>query len=140
MTKTVRSRLKAIVAERRKARRHQTRRAVALVAGVTFETAEGTELVTGRTRDVGKAGMSLSLPVNGRQQELLTVNGNASVVLALPKRKIILSATVMHSQLLAVNDPGRGMLVGLQIAQISPEDRRAYEEYVNSLKGISEPL
>ena len=138
MVKSVHSRLKRIVANQRQARRYRTRRAVALVAGITFETAAGAELVTGRTRDVGQAGMSLSLPIDGKQQsELVAANASARVVLMLPSRTINLLATIIHSHLLDERDPSRGMLVGLQITQISPEDGRAYEEYVDSLKGLS---
>jgi hypothetical protein len=140
MTKSVRSRLKTIIANRRQARRYQTRRGVALIAAITFETGAGAELITGRTRDVTETGLSLSLPIHDKQQqELMKVNASIRVVLALPGRKINLSATIIHKHLLEVTDPNRGMLVGLQIAQIAAEDQQAYKEYVASLKENQKP-
>ena len=135
MTKSVRSRLKTIVANRRRARRYQTRRAIALIAGITFETGAGTELVTGRTRDVGKDGLSLSLPIDDqRWRAVSAVTGSVRVVLALPDRTVNLSAAIIHSRLLDITDPDRGRLVGLRITQISPEDQQVYKEYLDSLQ------
>lgn len=140
MTKTVRSRLKTLVANRRQARRYRTRRAVALVAGITFETVTGAELVTGRTRDVTEEGLSLSLPIDDKhQQRQLAVDTIVRVVLALPSGTINLAAKIIHSHLLSASDPGRGMLIGLQITQISPEDHQAYKKYVDSLKEYQKP-
>src|SRR3982751_3720279 len=116
MTKSVRSRLKTIVANRRQARRYRTRQAIALVAGITLETEAGTELITGRTRDVTETGLSLSLPIADRQQQKqMAVNVSIRVVLALPSGTVNLAAKIIHSHLLSASDPGRGMLVGLHI-------------------------
>lgn len=132
--------MKTIVANRRQARRYRTKRAVALVAGIAFDTGTGAELVTGRTRDVTETGLSLSLPIDDKhQQRQLAVGASARVVLALPSGTINLSARIIHSHLLSASDPGRGMLVGLQITQISPEDHQAYKDYVDSLEEYQKP-
>src|SRR4051812_41414399 len=105
MTKSVRSRLKAIVTNRRQARRYKTRRAVALIAGLTFGRRGGTGLGRWRPRDGGRTGLSLSLPIDDKRwRELLAVKRSARVVLALPSGKINLSATIIHSRLLDVTD------------------------------------
>ena len=58
----MRNRLRKLLINRRQARRHEAQREVSLLVGMTIGEGAETESVTGRTRDVSEAGLSMSLP------------------------------------------------------------------------------
>jgi hypothetical protein len=92
-----------------------------------------TELVTGRTRDVSQTGLSMSLPLNSRQHELVRVGSSVRILLMLPTKTINIRAEVIHSEPLDEHDRDKGSLVGAQITQMSSEDETSYKEYLDSL-------
>lgn len=91
-------------------------------------------MITGRTRDLSEAGLSMSLPVNGSQRELLIVGSMARILLVLPTKTVNIRASIIHSQPLDDHDLDTGAIIGVQITQMSSDDATHYNEYLKSLK------
>src|SRR5688572_26235890 len=105
---TVRKRLRKLLANSRRARRHKAQREVSLIVGITLGEGAKTELITGRTRDLSEAGLSMSLPVNSSQRELLIAGSTARILLVLPQKTLNIRASIIHSQPLDNHDLDKG--------------------------------
>jgi hypothetical protein len=130
----VRNRLRKLLTNRRQARRHKAQREVSLLVGMTIGEGAEIELVTGRTRDLSQTGLSMSLPLNSRQRELVRVGSAVRILLMLPVRTVNIRAEVIHSEPLDEHDPDKGGLIGVQITQMASDDETSYKEYLDSLK------
>lgn len=127
----IRNKLSRFLPERRQAPRQVVQLEVSLVVGIAIEG--GSEVITGRTRDLSETGLSMSLPLNYRQREQAVKGTAARVLLVLPKKTVSMYAEIKHGQLLDEHDPGRGSLLGVLITDIDVEDKAIYLEYLSSI-------
>jgi hypothetical protein len=129
----MRNRLRKLLSNRRQARRHKAQREVSLLVGMTIGEGSETEFATGRTRDVSEAGLSMSMPLNSRQRELVVAGSQVRILLMLPTRTVSIRAEVIHSDYLDERDPDKGCLIGVRIRQMSSDDETSYKEFLTSL-------
>lgn len=130
----MRNRLRKLLTNRREARRHKAQREVSLLVGMTIGEGAQTESVTGRTRDLSEAGLSMSMPLDSRQHEIVRAGSSVRILLMLPSKTINIRAEVIHSEPLDERDPDKGALIGVRITQMASEDEAPYKEYLDSLK------
>jgi|SRR5215207_5112411 len=128
------SRLRELVADRRRAPRYR----VSLPVSVSLLDAEASAepaLVQGHTRDVSSDGLGLILPnirVGGRY--LVGDSVTLRVTLKLPEGYARLYGTPVRHEKLDTNDPETGFLVGLRLADTDARDSALLVDYINSLK------
>lgn len=127
---SVRTRMRRFLANRRKARRLKAENEISLVAGVTLGEAESAEFITGRTRDISKTGLSLSLPVTDLQRSLAAVGKSVTILLVLPTKTIHMQGDVVRSESIGESN----QIIGVQVTKINDSDKPSYEAYLSSLK------
>jgi hypothetical protein len=127
------SRLRELVADRRRAPRYR----VSLPVSVSLLDAEASAepaLVQGRTRDVSSDGIGVILPnirVGGRY--LVGDSVTLRVTLKLPDGYTRLYGTPVRYEKLDAADPEKGFLVGIRLTDTSERD---YALLVNYIKGL----
>jgi len=128
------SRLRQLVADRRRAPRYR----VSLPVSVSLLDAEASAepaLVQGHTRDVSGDGLALILPnirVGGRY--LVGDSVTLRVTLKLPEGYARLYGTPVRHEKLDANGPETGFLVGLRLTDTDARDHALLVNYINSLK------
>ena len=123
-------RVRRFLANRRKARRYNAEHKVSLIAGVALGVGGNAELLTGRTHDISKTGLSLSLPIEDeRQRALMVVDESARILLVLPTKTIHLRGEIVRT--LPLDD--KGQLIGVKIIHIDADDKASYREYLSTL-------
>src|SRR3954469_9986868 len=128
------SRLRELVADRRRAPRHR----VSLPVSVSLLDAEASAepaLVQGRTRDVSSGGIGVVLPnirVGGRY--LVGDSVTLRVTLKLPDGYARLYGTPVRYEKLEADGPDAGFFIGIRLTETSGRDHALLVEYMNSLK------
>jgi hypothetical protein len=112
-------------------RRYKAEHETSLVAGVALGEGVSPELITGRTRDISAAGLSLSLPITDESQRtLITVGKNIRILLVLPTKTVHVRGDVVRSLSLGESI----QLIGVEITQMEADDKAVYNKHLSSLR------
>lgn len=128
------SRLRELVADRRRSPRHR----VSLPVSVSLLGAEASAepvLVQGRTRDVSEDGLGVVLPhvrVGGRY--LVGDSVTLRITLKLPEAYARLYGTPVRHEKLDADGADAGFFVGIRLTDTDERDRTLFVNYINSLK------
>lgn len=130
-------RLRAVVANRRRAPRKRLRLpcVVALHDPKVAAASRRTSSLEAHTRDLSATGIALVTPAIRIGDRYLT-NSTLRLTLELPAGTItILAASVRYEQLPpdSHDSDETGYIIGVRILEMSEEDRARYEEYLGSL-------
>jgi hypothetical protein len=135
MSKTIRSKVRKIIANRRRFRRLKVAREAKLIVGLLSGEGARREHMIGQTCDISDEGMAILLPViSPKQRALLTVGTRARVVVALPLKTLQMDVTVVRSEFLDARDAGAGQAIAIEINRILGDNKAAYKEYLDSLQ------
>jgi hypothetical protein len=127
------ARLHRYIGDRRRAPRHGVRLAVALWLPDGPLNSNGVRhrspLLEGFTRDVSATGLALILPTIRIGEHYLIGEGrNLRLRLGLPAGEIQMDVTPVRYERLEEEQAEKGYLIGVQIAEMSDEDRQRYNE------------
>jgi hypothetical protein len=127
------ARLHRYIGDRRRAPRHGRRLAVTLWLPDGPLNANGvrrrSHALEGFTRDVSATGLALILPAIRIGEHYLIGEGrNLRLRLELPTGEIQMDVTPVRYERLEDEHTGKGYLIGVQIAEMSDEDRQRYNE------------
>lgn len=127
------SRLRELVADRRRSSRHR----VSLPVSVSLLDAEASAqpaLVQGRTRDVSAEGIGVILPhVRVGDRYLVGDSVTLRVTLKLPDGYARLYGTPVRHEKLDASGPDTGFLVGIRLTDTDERDRALLVDYIKSL-------
>lgn len=127
------SRLRELVADRRRAPRHRASLPVS-VSLLDAEASAEPALVQGRTRDVSENGLSVILPnirVGGRY--LVGDSVTLRVTLKLPEGYVRLYGTPVRYEKLEAEGADTGFVVGMRLTDTDERDRTLLVNYIKSL-------
>ena len=132
LIRTIATRLRELVGNRRRALRHRVRLPVfvSLLDGAPGDAPAG---VAGHTRDVSESGLALTLPairVGGRY--LAGDDVTLRLTLKLPETSVRLYGTPVRYERLEEGQPDPGFLVGIRFNDDG--DRALLSEYLKGLK------
>lgn len=128
------SRLRELVADRRRAPRHRASLPVS-VSLLDAEASAEPALVQGRTRDVSEEGLGLILPnirVGGRY--LVGDSVTLRVTLKLPEGYARLYGTPVRYEKFDAEGDDTGFLIGIRLTDTDERDRALLSNYIKSLK------
>jgi hypothetical protein len=124
-----------ISSERRQGPRHKVslRASVSVIEPETGESRGAAVLA--HTRDVSADGLCLVMPAARMGPHNLDEGGHAVlVVLVLPAgHSIKIEGRLAYCTPLKADEPAAGCLAGIQITALSPEDRAAYHDFMDTL-------
>ena len=140
LIRSIASRLREIVGNRRRAPRYIKQLEVELALIVSFANAkpkarddERALKLAGYTRDISSTGLALIVPsIRIGGQYITGENRKLEVKLKLPNGTITAKATPVRYNPLE-EDTDTGYLIGAQIVEMSDEDREQYEAYLRTL-------
>ena len=143
LIRSIASRLREIVGNRRRAPRYQARLEAGLALifsppharpGAEEEDGEALRLPGCYTRDVSATGLALIVPVIRIGGQYITgENRTLKITLKLPTDVIKLNATPVRYSPLEDNSGDTGYLIGVQIIWMSSEDRARFTAYLATL-------
>jgi hypothetical protein len=131
LIRTIASRLREIVGNRRRAQRHRARLPVFVSL---LDAGSGAPAgVAGHTRDVSESGLGVMLPViRVGDRYLVGDSVTLRVTLKLPDASARLYGTPVRYERLEEGQPDAGFLVGIRLTEDS--DRTILSAYLQSLK------
>jgi hypothetical protein len=136
-TRTLVSRLRQYVGDRRHSRRRSASLRFSLSLASPANALNGSRRVnsmTGQTRDVSERGLALIVPViTLGDHHLVGENRSLNVSLELPEGTVLMQVTPVRYERLDEQASETGYLLGVKITTIQAEDRARFEEYVASL-------
>jgi hypothetical protein len=134
LIRSVVSRVRMFVKDRRNSSRLRVRLLFSISVG---RKANGNgsghleRLLRGHTRDLSQNGLALNVPqVHLDGHHLATEERDLQLKLELPDGPISMLVTPSHYERLDETELGCGYLIGVQIVQISDEDRRRYLSFI----------
>jgi hypothetical protein len=141
LIRSIASRLREIVGNRRSAPRYLTHLEAGLALSISLPHAKpGSEKagqslkVAGYTRDVSATGMALIVPtIRIGGQYITGENRTLEIVLKLPTDQITVKATPVRYSPLEDDATDTGYLIGVQIIWMSNEDRARFNAYLATL-------
>ena len=134
LMRTIASRLREIVGNRRRAQRFKACLPVAVSLLDSRPRAHPSAL-EGETLDVSSSGLALVLPAVRIGDRYLTGDSHPlRVTLKLPEATINLNATPVRYEQLERDGEKIGYLVGVQITEMTDQDRPLFDEYLATLR------
>jgi len=138
-TRTMVSRFRQYVGERRRAKRHTVRLAFSISVAdraKSFNGARRTRVMEGHTLDLSTSGLALIVPaITLGEHHIVGENRSLNVKLQLPVEAIDLTVTPVRYESLEEHETETGYLIGVKILEMSDVDRAKFEKYVS---GFSE--
>ena len=139
LTHFIKARLRQFTDDRRQAQRYKARREVLVVSVALIEselaaTGEGEKFLAGHTRDISETGLAILLRTIRMGSRDLREKDVLRVVLALPRKIVILHTVVTRISMQNQRNLEEGYLIGVHIRDIGTEERTAYLEYLRSLQ------
>ena len=136
-TRTIVSRLRQYVGDRR----HSTRRNVRLMFSLSLDPPakvlngmSRTSSMVGHTLDLSAKGLALIVPaITLGDHHLVGENRSLSVKLELPEGPVVMQVTPVRYERLDEHASETGYLIGVKIIGMLAEDRARFAEYVASL-------
>jgi hypothetical protein len=135
--RTVVSRLRRFVGDRRRAKRQRVRLAFSLSIASPAKSLQGsrrTITMDGHTLDLSANGMGLIVPaITLDEHHLVGENRGLNVQLELPPGPVEMQVLPVRYERLEADASETGYLVAVKIVGMSQEDRTRYSEYVSTL-------
>jgi PilZ domain len=141
LIRSIASRLREIVGNRRRAPRYVTHLEVGLALSVSLSSLkprardDGQALrLAGYTRDISATGLALIVPaIRIGGQYITGENRTLEILLKLPSGTITVKATPVRYSPLDEEGVDTGYLIGAQIVHMSEEDRARFDAYLRTL-------
>jgi hypothetical protein len=140
-TRTIVSRLRQYVGDRR----HSTRQRVRL--NLSLSLASATKGLNGTRRVISLEGYTLDLSANGLalivpqitlgEHHLVGENRSLNVKLQLPGGPVEIEASPVRYQRLEEDQPDTGYLIAVKIVRMPDDDRARFSQYVATLRSSS---
>ena len=135
----IKAHLRRFTDDRRQAQRYKARREVLVVCVARIDSdvaaaGDSEKPLVGHTRDMSEKGMAILLRTIRAGSRDLREKDVLRVVLALPKKTIIMHTVVVRISLQNQRNPEQGYLIGVHIKDVGTEERTAYLEYLYSLQ------
>src|SRR5438477_11230972 len=129
------------VSERRAARRHRAQRAARLLftaapSGVksAADSAQPLPTLIGHTRDISETGLALVvLCMREGDSNFYGANKTMRVTLSLPTGNVEMKAAPVRYEWVEESGPGKSYVIGMQITEMSADDRQRFNEYLGKL-------
>ena len=131
--RSIASRLRQLVADRRRAPRHKVR----LPALVSLFDASGAQPanVSGHTHDVSEDGLAVVLPsIRIGDRYLVGDAVTLRVTLRLPDKNVRLYGTPVRYERLEEGQPDAGFVIGIRLTETDERDRALLADYQKTLK------
>jgi len=134
LIRTIASRLRQFVADRRRAPRHNVRLPV-VVSLLDAASNSQPASAAGHTHDVSEDGLAVVLP-NIRVGERYLVGDAVTlrVTLKLPDASVRLYGTPVRYERLEEGQPDPGFIIGIRLDEASEHDRALLYDYLKTLK------
>ena len=140
--RSIASRLREFVGNRRRAPRYVTHLEVGLALSVSMPggnamtRAAGQPLrLAGYTRDISASGLALIMPsIRIGGQYITGENRTLQIILKLPTGTIEIYGTPVRYSPLDEEGADTGYIIGVQITTMSDQDRARYNAYIESMK------
>lgn len=136
LLRAIAARLHRYIGDRRRAPRYRMRLPVTLwLPGATANGARRpSSVLEGFTRDLSTTGLALILPAIRIGEHYLTGQGrNLRLRLDLPGAPIEMDVIPVRYERLDEDETEKGYLIGVQIAEMSDEDRERYNERMRTV-------
>ena len=137
IARTIVSRLRQIMGDRRHARRQKTRLPFTLSISSPAKNLNGANRVSslaGHTLDLSRNGLALVVPaIRIGQSHLIGENRTLHVKLELPDGPIQIEVTPIRYETLEEHKSETGYLIGVKITKIAEEDRAALTAFYSTL-------
>jgi hypothetical protein len=143
LIRSIASRLREFVGNRRVAPRYVTHLEAGLALSITLpnakpraQDASESLRLAGYTRDISATGLALIVPtIRIGGQYLTGENRTLAIVLKLPSGHVQIKATPVRYSPLDEDATDTGYLIGVQITDMSDEDRARFNAYLETLGG-----
>jgi hypothetical protein len=137
LTRSIVSRLRQYMGDRRHAKRQKDRLAFTLSIASPAKSLNGAKRVnnlTGHTMDLSPNGMALVVPaIRLGQYHLVGEHRSLNVTLELPSGPVDMQVTPIRYETLEEHKSETGYLIGVKITKIADEDRAAFAAYYATL-------
>lgn len=137
IARTIVSRLRQIMGDRRHAKRQKIRLEFTLSIASPAKSLNGAKRINslaGHTLDLSPSGLALVVPaIRIGQYHLVGENRCLNVKLELPAGPVEMQVTPIRYETLEEHKSETGYLIGGKITKISEEDRAAFTAYYSSL-------
>lgn len=135
--RTIVSRFRQFVGERRRAKRQQTRLLFSISVASSAKSLNGTKRtisMKGHTMDISETGLALIVPaITLGEHHLVGENRSLNVRLELPVGPIEIKAKPVRYESLEDHESETGYLIGVQIASMSEEDSAKFGAFSSTL-------
>ena len=137
-TRTIVSRLRQYMGDRRHSRRQRVRLDLSLSLVSATKSLNGPRRINwmeGHTRDVSPNGMALVVPrITLGEHHLVGENRGLNLKLRLPSGLVEMLATPVRYERLEDDQDETGYLIAVKILRMSDNDRARFSEYVATLR------
>jgi PilZ domain len=135
LARTIVSRLRAFIGNRRHARRRPARLpCVVTIAERRFKSNGRAPSIEGFTRDLSSSGLGLAVPaIRIGEHYLVGDNRRLHVAVELPIETIQMLVTPVRYESLEDDETDIGYVIGVIIVEMSEHDREQYQNYVRRL-------
>jgi hypothetical protein len=136
--RTVVSRLRKFVGDRREVKRHRVRLALSISIASPAKSLKGsrrTIVMDGHTLDLSANGMALIVPaITLGEHHLVGENRSLNVQLELPLGPVEMQVVPVRYERLEEHAVETGCLMAVKIVGMSESERTRYQEYVSTLQ------
>ena len=137
-TRTIVSRLRQYVGDRRNSKRRRVRLSLSLSLVSATKGLNGTRRINwmdGHTQDLSPNGLALVVPrITLGEHHLVGENRGLNLKLHLPGGPVEMQATPVRYERLDEDQSETGYLIALKIVRMAVDDRARYSDYVASLR------
>lgn len=139
LTRSIVSRLRQYIGDRRHAKRHKVRLTFTLSLASSAKSLNGARRINslaGHTLDLSPTGLGLLVPdIHLGEYHLVGGNRSLNVKLELPSGPIEMRVTPIRYETLEEDENRTGYVIGVKIAEMTEEDRATFTAYISSLAG-----
>ncbi len=137
-TRTIVSRLRQYVGDRRRSKRQRARLSLSLSLASATKGLNGTRRISsmdGHTVDLSPNGLALIVPqITLGEHHLIGENRSLSLKLQLPDGPVEMQITPVRYERLEEHEHQTGYLIAVKIVRMPDGDRAKYSEYVAALR------
>src|SRR5688500_5208886 len=137
LTRSIVSRLRKYMGDRRHATRRRGRLQVSVSVGSATKGLTGNRKINsleGHTLDISPNGMALIMPaIRIGEQHLIGENRTLNVKMELPSGPVQMKVAPVRYEALDEHPTETGYLIGVRITEISDVDRATFSAYVSNL-------
>lgn len=137
LTRAIVSHLRHFVGDRRHSKRHTVRLPFTLAMASPTKSLNGTRRIStlaGHTLDLSATGLALVVPaITLDEHHLVGENRSLNVTLELPDAPVEMQVKPVRYESLDEHETETGYLIGVQIGEMTDDDRVKFAAYVSSL-------